>query len=745
MPIFISYARQDWATVEALARELERSRTPVWLDQQPFADPVRWDVILGQIRSCDLYIFALSPGSLASRTCNSELEYALSLNRPVLPVLIQDVDSSAIPTEIADLPTVDYRVPDVDQGVALLAAVLDRPAAPPLPDPLPVPPDSPMSYLVQLDELAVAPELTSSQQMGLLAELRGLLGADDDDRGAAVQMLSDLRHRPDLTESVAREIGRLLEADSDESHERALDENVQFTIYRPRAIRPAEWYDLLAFAHLAERRPDAPADEPDPLAQVKAQAEQLLAGRLDDYDDPRSDSRHGVPLDGEITFLPEIPGVEFNPERRIFRWQEDVHREEFRLRAGSDLVGRTARGRLTVYLGVIILAEVDLALRVDPAAPSASATRPPPQPDQARPYRKIFASYSHRDVEVVRQFELLATSLGDEYLRDIARLRSGADWDEALLRLIDEADVFQLFWSSNSMRSPYVQREWEYAISLARPHFIRPTYWEDPLPSSRQPALPPDSLRRLHFSRIATAPRRPAPPAAAVSAAAPPVSAAPRRRGRIRAVIAPLAITLIAGTTFAGVMLSSLGTRTGSAPVPAFTAPSQLPTSTSTRFLPSPEPPPGDNPTSTLRRRIPAAIAATCAGYQLPDDTPIGAGLVGAVRCHPPGPNAPEEVWYFQYTDQESMSAAFAELTPGDFTPGDCRAPGQELYYTNSEARGVVGRLRCDRTQSITSFVWTHDRLRILSVAQDPALSFPALKSWWTKAGPYVDPSSQPR
>jgi len=34
---------------------------------------------------------------------------------------------------------------------------------------------------------------------------------------------------------------------------------------------------------------------------------------LGDYDDPRSDSRHGVPQDGEITFLPEIPGVQFNP------------------------------------------------------------------------------------------------------------------------------------------------------------------------------------------------------------------------------------------------------------------------------------------------------------------------------------------------------------------------------------------------------------------------------------------------
>ena len=40
------------------------------------------------------------------------------------------------------------------------------------------------------------------------------------------------------------------------------DENVQFTVYRPRAIRPGLWYPMLAFAHLAERRPDAPPEEP---------------------------------------------------------------------------------------------------------------------------------------------------------------------------------------------------------------------------------------------------------------------------------------------------------------------------------------------------------------------------------------------------------------------------------------------------------------------------------------------------
>jgi TIR domain len=80
-------------------------------------------------------------------------------------------------------------------------------------------------------------------------------------------------------------------------------------------------------------------------------------------------------------------------------------------------------------------------------------------------------------------------------------LRSGEDWNERLLTLIEEADVFQLFWSWNSMVSDYVRREWEHALHLARDResFIRPTYWQVPMPTSANPKLPPDDLSGLHF------------------------------------------------------------------------------------------------------------------------------------------------------------------------------------------------------------------------------------------------------
>ena len=68
-----------------------------------------------------------------------------------------------------------------------------------------------------------------------------------------------------------------------------------------------------------------------------------------------------------------------------------------------------------------------------------------------------------------------------------------------MLELIDQADIFQLFWSSNSMNSEYVRREWEHAQALGRRGFIRPTYWEVPMPQSNNPRLPPDELAKLHF------------------------------------------------------------------------------------------------------------------------------------------------------------------------------------------------------------------------------------------------------
>jgi hypothetical protein len=72
--------------------------------------------------------------------------------------------------------------------------------------------------------------------------------------------------------------------------------------------------------------------------------------------------------------------------------------------------------------------------------------------------------------------------------------------------MIREADIFQLFWSRNAIQSPFVEQEWRYALSLDRDNFVRPTYWEDPLPELPERGLPPQELLRLHFHRFSILP-----------------------------------------------------------------------------------------------------------------------------------------------------------------------------------------------------------------------------------------------
>jgi pSer/pThr/pTyr-binding forkhead associated (FHA) protein/tetratricopeptide (TPR) repeat protein len=276
-------------------------------------------------------------------------------------------------------------------------------------------------------------------------------------------------------------------------------DNVQFTVYRPSAISPDRWYSLLAFAHLAARRGEDPPNF-SPLAEVQRQAERILAVRTADYGTARVDGTQGIPRGGDLTIVPRLDGIEFNPSQCSFRWHQTVHRAEFQFRSIAGQVPRVARGHVAIFMSGLIVGEVPLAIPVE-AQVEESAPR---VADQGRSYRKMFASYSHLDGKVVEQFEAFMHSLGDRYVRDVRDLRAGQVWSTALENLIRQADVFQLFWSWNALASPYVRREWEFALALGRTDFVRPVYWEEPLPARGD--LPPATLRSLHFYRLSAQP-----------------------------------------------------------------------------------------------------------------------------------------------------------------------------------------------------------------------------------------------
>ena len=116
-------------------------------------------------------------------------------------------------------------------------------------------------------------------------------------------------------------------------------------------------------------------------------------------------------------------------------------------------------------------------------------------------YQNIFVSYSRRDRKITKRYKLAQIGLGNEAFIDVDDLRAAENWKAGLAKAIDDADVFQLFWSRNSANSKYCRYEWNYALEFRCPDskcegFIRPVYWKKPMPD------PPPEVSHVNFKYV---------------------------------------------------------------------------------------------------------------------------------------------------------------------------------------------------------------------------------------------------
>jgi serine/threonine kinase PknH len=213
MGLFVSYSSQDRSAIEPLTTALRRARQQVWFDDELGGGEAWWNQILEQIRSCEVFIVALSNHSLESKPCQAELRYAKALQRPILPVRIGPVDSMRA-NPLAALQVIDYQNPTVDAGIQLVTAVHALAGQPPpLPSPLPDEPPVPFAYLMRLSTTLAEQDLDPRQQTHLLTELKSGLEEDGDDptaRNDIARLLRMLRDRTDVTYRTRTEIDNLL-------------------------------------------------------------------------------------------------------------------------------------------------------------------------------------------------------------------------------------------------------------------------------------------------------------------------------------------------------------------------------------------------------------------------------------------------------------------------------------------------------------------------------------------------------
>jgi serine/threonine kinase PknH len=213
MGLFVSYSSQDRSAIEPLTAALRRARQQVWFDDDLGGGEAWWNEILEQIRSCEVFIVALSNHSLESKPCQAELRYAKALQRPILPVRIGPVDSMRA-NPLASLQVIEYENPSVDAGIQLVTAVHGLAAQQrPLPSPLPDEPPVPFAYLMRLSSTLAEQYLDPRQQTHLVTELKSGLEEDGDDptaRNDIARLLRMLRDRSDVTYRTRTEIDELL-------------------------------------------------------------------------------------------------------------------------------------------------------------------------------------------------------------------------------------------------------------------------------------------------------------------------------------------------------------------------------------------------------------------------------------------------------------------------------------------------------------------------------------------------------
>jgi hypothetical protein len=256
-------------------------------------------------------------------------------------------------------------------------------------------------------------------------------------------------------------------------------EEVCFTSIYPKEAQVETWQTLLVYAHVLSAidalRKDAQrfAEQIPSPKEVSAPASTPL--------------KRGT----ELTIVPSCEQVTFNPERITLKWLEDYQRAEFRFRADGALAEDAARGQIHIYAGPLLVGTLTFAMLFGKTAPNVTA----PHEEHSQMYRQedIFVSYSHKDTALVLACKKAYEALGLNILIDEDDLRSGQVWNDELMNLIDRASIFQLFWSQNSSQSKYCRQEWEHALKKNQDGFIRPVYWETPLPP------PPDELSKYHF------------------------------------------------------------------------------------------------------------------------------------------------------------------------------------------------------------------------------------------------------
>ena len=91
---------------------VERQRD-IWVDWEDIPLTADWlKEIFAAIEAANTFVFVISPDSVASEVCGSELAHAVKHNKRLVPIVRRDVDAKTVPPALAALNWVFFRATD---------------------------------------------------------------------------------------------------------------------------------------------------------------------------------------------------------------------------------------------------------------------------------------------------------------------------------------------------------------------------------------------------------------------------------------------------------------------------------------------------------------------------------------------------------------------------------------------------------------------------------------------------------
>jgi len=325
-----------------------------------------------------------------------------------------------------------------------------------------------------------------------LATIRRILGEHlGEDRGEApyseiaARMLYNLQPTDfELLEQLALHPNQKVRDEAETARKRvqaASQDRLQVRVIHPTEVPPNVWRNLTVIVHST-----------DVFFHVESVVGRRLRKAASQLRATRS-IKFTADTSSQLTIVPVIPGFDINPSQITFARSESIYEFDFRIRTSEATeLDVAANGRVLLYRELLLVAEVPTSIFVNSALEQECE-------DQvfvvdAKTFDTVFVSYAREDIDVVKKVERVSSVLGTRFLRDTRDIKSGTKWQDEINEMINAADVFQLFWSKSSKSSKNVESEWRSALALERDAFIRPCYWEVPMPE------PPKELAHINFA-----------------------------------------------------------------------------------------------------------------------------------------------------------------------------------------------------------------------------------------------------